>query len=123
MELQQEVDVVPQRLPHPAHSLHRAGHVAHMGPKERPVLALVEERVDVVHGVEARFLEGRAIRHQLRDHPAVGVAVDARFRAARPVQEGMDGHAQGLSFDVPERDVDGGDRPVDRRALEVASDA
>ena len=66
MELQQEVDVVPQRLAHPAHGLHRAGHVAHMGPGERPALVLVEERVDVAHGVEARLLEGRAIRHQLR---------------------------------------------------------
>lgn len=47
---------------------------------------------------------------ELGDVPAVGVAVGAHPVPARAAQELVERQARGLRLDVPQRDVDGGDR-------------
>ena len=73
----------------------------------------------MAHGGKAALLGVHAALHELFGGVAVDVVVDTRLVPALAAQQLVERHAEVLAGDVPERDIDGADRPHDRRAAEV----
>ena len=72
------------------------------------------------HRGEARFLGGFHARHQFLARRAEHMVIDARLVAHLAAEKLIDGHAEMLARDVPQRDVDCAYARHNRRAAEVA---
>lgn len=84
------------------------------------VIAFIEERIQVAKCIEADFHLRLALHQDLLDAAFVNVPVNTRFSAHRTTQQLIDRYIQRATLDVPERNVDGRNRGVNRQPLEVA---
>ena len=120
VQLDQQIHPVADDFAHPAHVVDGIAHLLDVGLEVDLVVAFVEERIQVAECVEARLHLRLALHQDLLDGVLVDMPVDARLLAHRPAEQFVDRHLQRAALDVPQRDVDGGNRRVDRQPLKVA---
>ena len=119
VDLDAEVHLGPDRLAQQAHRLDGVVHLLRMRLVVWRGLVLVEQRVEVAECGEAFMLQAHGLGDQRVACAALHVAVEARLVAHPAAEEFVDGHAEVLALDVPQRDVDRRDRAADGAAGEV----
>jgi len=119
VDLDAEVHRVADRRAILAHRLDRVADLGRVGREVGPVARVVGERGQVADGGEALGLGIEAPPHQRLARAAEDVVVDAGLVARGAAEELVGRDAEVLARDVPEGDVERGERAHDRRAPEV----
>ena len=119
VDLNAEVNVVPHGLAVLTHGVDGVRHLVCVGLEVWDVARFIEEGRQVTNGGEALLLGVNAALDKLLSRVAHDVVVDAGLVADLAAQQVVDGNAKVLAFDVPQRDVNGGDGAHDGRTTEM----